>query len=384
MREYVFKKGTALVPTWTAFAVSQLLESHLTDLVDYRFTAQLEEDLDAISRGEANNTAYLSKFYFGDDSNGLKSHLANKLEEIDARDVSRIAIGDPVDGEQIVVRVGRYGPFLQHGERRAPIPDGLTPDELVVSKCLELLSQSAAAEEPLGRDPETGKPIYLKNGRFGPYIQRGENDDDEKKNASLLKGMTPDQVDLATALKLLQIPRVVGEHPESKEPITAYNGKFGPYIKCGTETRSLPAEMTPLDVTLAQTLELLAQPKAARRGFGQAAAPLKILGVSPVTEKNIELRSGRYGLYVADGVTNASLPKGAVAEETTLDQALALLAERAAAGPPAKKGRGAKKAAKKAAKSAAPKAAKKAAKKDAKKSAKAAQAIDDDDDDAPF
>lgn len=409
-REYVFKKGNALVPTWTAFAVSQLLETHLTDLVDYKFTAQLEEDLDAISRGEANNTKYLSDFYFGKGATqakgedtvhgtgGLKSHLADKQDTIDARDVSRIMIGQPEDGEPIFVRVGRYGPFLEQGERRGAIPDGLTPDEITVPKALELLTQAAVAEEPIGTDPETGKPIYMKNGRFGPYIQRGENDDEEKKNASLLKGMTPDMIDLPTALKLLSLPRVLGTHPDDNQPITAFNGKFGPYIKWEKETRSLPADVSPLDVTYEQAIELLKQPKQLRRGFGVAAVPLKEFGVSPVTGNAVTLRSGRYGMYVADGVTNASLPKGATAEETTLEQALALLADRAAMGPPKGK-RGAKKAAKKAsAKKAAPKkkaaaveagddapapkkTAKKAAKKAAKKSAKKAAPVDDD---APF
>ncbi len=406
-REYVFKKATALVPTWTAFAVSQLLETHLTNLVDYKFTAQLEEDLDAISRGEANNTEYLTNFYFGKGGKsgnggesvhgegGLKAHLANKQEEIDARTVSRISIGTPPEGgEPIFVRVGRYGPFLEQGERRGAIPEGLTPDEITIPKALELLAQAAVAEEPLGTDPSTSKPIYLKNGRFGPYIQLGVNDDEEKRNASLLKGMTPDQIDFETALKLLTLPRVLGTHPEDSQPVTAFNGKFGPYIKWEKETRSLPADLSPLDVTFEQAIELLKQPKQARRGFGVAAPPLKEFGVSPVTGNAVVLRSGRYGNYVADGVTNASLPKGATAEETTLEQALALLADRAAMGPPKAK-RGAKKAVKKAAtKKAAPKkkaaaadgqtkkaAPKKAAKKAVKKAAKKATA---DDDDSPF
>lgn len=350
-REYVFKKGNALVPTWTAFAVSQLLEGHLANLVDYQFTAQMEEDLDAISRGEANNIDYLSKFYFGRGEPGLKKRLENKVDEIDAREVSRIAIGQPEGQEPIVVRVGRYGPFLEQGERRGAIPDGLAPDELTIEKCLELLSQAKAAEEPLGTCPDTHKAIYLKNGRFGPYVQRGENDDDEKKNASLLKGMSVDQVDLATALKLLQIPRDVGKHPTSGELITAYNGKFGPYIKCGNESRSLPAEMTPLDVTLDQAVQLLAQPKVAKRSFGAKVAAIKTLGPSPVTGQEIELRSGRYGMYVTDGVTNASLPRNSTAEEATLEESVRLLAERAAAGPSkAQLRRGVKKAAKKTAK----------------------------------
>lgn len=361
-REYVFKRGNALVPTWVGFAVSQLLESHLPALVDYRFTAQMEDDLDAISRGESGHTDYLKSFYFGNGAPGLKKQLANKVDEIDVRDVSRIAIGTPASGphlEPIVVRVGRYGPFIQQGERRASLPDDLPPDELKIEKALELLDRASQAEEPLGYCPTTGKPVYLKVGRFGPYVQRGSADDEEKpQNASLLKGMRPEDINLELALKLLSLPRELGQHPTLNEPVVAYNGRFGPYIKCGSETRSLPAALSPLDVTFEQALELLAQPKAMRRGFGAPREPLRVLGESPVTKQPVQVLSGRYGPYVADSVTNASLPKDVGIEEVTLEQALALLAARAAAGPP-KKGR--RKAAKK------PAAPKKAAKTAAKK-----------------
>jgi DNA topoisomerase-1 len=192
----------------------------------------------------------------------------------------------------------------------------------------------------LGICPDTHKPVFLKVGRFGPYVQRGLPDDEEKpKNASLLKGMTPQDVDLATALRLLSLPRDLGPHPENGNPIVAQNGRFGPYIKCGEETRSLPAGMSPIDVTREQALELLAQPKAARRGFEAKREPLKVLGESPVTKQPVNLFEGRYGLYVTDGQTNASLPKGTTAEALTPAQALDLLAERAAKGPPPKKGR---------------------------------------------
>ena len=337
-REYVFKRGNALIPTWTALAVANLLESHLPDLVDYRFTAQMEDDLDAISRGEAERTAYLQQFYYGNGRPGLKQQLANKVDEIDARHVSRIAIGQPEGSEPIYVRVGRFGPFLEQGERRAAVPADIAPDELRLAQALELLDKAAQAEQPLGICPETGKPVFLKTGRFGPYVQRGAPDDDKKQNASLLKGMTPEEIDLETAVKLLSLPRELGTHPQSGGAVVAYNGRFGPYVKCGEETRSLTEGLSPLDVTLQQALELLAQPKAARRRFGAPREPLQTLGTSPVTGQPVQLFDGRYGLYVTDGVTNASLPKGTPAEGLKPEQALELLAERAARGP-AQRGR---------------------------------------------
>ncbi len=337
-REYVFKKGNALVPTWVAFAVSQLLSEHLPYLVDYQFTAQMEDDLDSISRGESEHTTYLRGFYFGNGKPGLKQLLADKSEAIDARDIGRIFIGTPEDGEPIYVRVGRYGPFLEQGERRASLRDETAPDEVTVEAALAMLAQAAQGEEPLGHCPETGKPVYLKVGRFGPYVQRGTPEDEEKpKNASLLKGMRPEDVTLEVALKLLSLPRHLGKHPESGNEIIAQNGRFGPYIKCGDDTRSLPAGLSPIDVTLEQALELLAQPKAARRGFGAKREALKVLGESPATKQKIELFEGRYGLYLSDGETNASLPKGAVVDELTQEQALELLAARAAMGPSKKK-----------------------------------------------
>ncbi|HET6879517.1 MAG TPA: type I DNA topoisomerase, partial [Pirellulales bacterium] len=265
-RDYVFKRGNALVPTWTAFAVARLLESHLPGLVDYQFTAQMEDDLDAISRGETKWVDYLRNFYFGNGRDGLKKQLEHKVEVIDARDVSRVHIGTPEGTEPIYVRVGRFGPFLEQGERRASIPDGLPPDELTVEKALEMLGQAQQAEEPLGICPDTHKPVFLKVGRFGPYVQRGRPDDEEKpQNASLLKGMTPEDVTLPVALKLLSLPRDLGPHPEGSplagEPVVVNNGRFGPYVKCGKETRSLPAGVSPLEVTMHEALALLAEPK---------------------------------------------------------------------------------------------------------------------------
>ncbi len=349
-RQYVFKKGGALVPTWVAFSVVKLLEEHLTYLVDYDFTAQMEDDLDTISRGEAGHVEYLHEFYFGNGHTGLKKQLEKKADEIDARSVSQVLIGKPEDGPEIYVRVGRYGPFLQQGDRRASLREETPPDEMTVTAALELLDQAQQADEPLGTCPETGKPIYLKVGRFGPYVQRGSSEDDEKpQNASLLKGMSPEQVDLATAVKLLSLPRTLGPHPASAEPVVAANGRFGPYIKCGSETRSLPNGVSPLEVTLAEALELLAQPKQrGRRGAGRE--PLKELDESPVTGQTVRVLNGRYGPYVTDGTTNASLPKGKAAEELTFAEALALLADRAARAPARKKGATKKAVKKKAAK----------------------------------
>ncbi|MCI0493179.1 MAG: DNA topoisomerase, partial [Planctomycetes bacterium] len=338
-RNYVFKKGGALVPTWVAFSVVQLLEKHLASLVDYQFTAQMEDDLDAISRGERQYVDYLSDFYFGNDSPGLKPQLENKSAEIDARDISRIWIGTPEGGEPVYVRVGRYSPFIEQGDRTASLPEETPPDEVVLQVALKLLDQAKLGEEPLGTCPETDRPVYLKVGRFGPYVQRGTPDDDEKpQNASLLKGMMPEEIDLEAAIKLLTLPRNLGNHPHQGAPVMAYNGRFGPYVKCGDETRSLPADISPLDVTLEQAVELLAQPKTHGRGrTATKKEPLKEFDVSPVTGQKVQLLDGRYGPYVTDGQTNASLPKGTAIEELTLDEALGLLAARAAAGPSKRK-----------------------------------------------
>lgn len=365
-RNYVFKKGGALVPTWVAFSVVKLLEDHLGALVDYEFTAQMEDDLDAISRGEQGHLEYLKNFYFGNGKPGLKTQLENKVEEIDARSISRILVGVAEDGEEVHVRVGRYSPFVEKGEKTASLPEELPPDEVKMEYALELLAQAAKAEEPLGSDPETSKPVYMKVGRFGPYIQLGTMEDEEKpKNASLLKGMNPEEITLEVALKLLSLPRELGVHPKLEGMITAFNGRYGPYVKCEAETRSLPAEVSPLDVTLEQAIELLNQPKPKGRGRGAAKPPLKVFEEkSPVTEGAVQLLDGRYGPYVTDGESNASLPKGTSPEELSFSEALDLLAARAAAGG-SKKKKAKKKAPKK--KAAKKKTAKKATKKAAKK-----------------
>ena len=380
-RDYVFKKGNALVPSWTAFSVVRLLEQHFPNLVDYEFTAQMEDFLDSVSRREAEHLKYLNEFYFGNGKPGLKQNLKSKESEIDPRLMSRFPVGTPTEGEhreEIILRVGKYGPFVEQGERKASLPDGMCPDELTLARAVELLDSAQVDEEPLGTDPVTQKPVYLKVGRFGPYVQLGHKDDDEKpKNASLLKDMTTDDVTFDVALKLLSLPRDLGEHPEMKEAVVAHNGRYGPYVKCGSETRSLAAEQSPLEITLEQAIHLLAQPKTRGRGRAAPKEPIKTFDASPVTEEPVKLLEGRYGPYVTDGTTNASIPKGTNAEEVTFEQALNLLAERAARAPKkkakkksAKKKTAAKKATtkKKAAKKkAAPKktAAKKATKKKA-------------------
>ena len=350
-RDYVFKfkRGNVLVPTWTAFAVSQLLEAHLPALVDYRFTAEMEDELDAISRGEMGHVEYLKRFYFGDGRPGLKGQLENKAGEIDARQVCQVLIGKPqgrgAKAAEIYIRVGRYGPFLEQGNRRASLPERMPPDELTVEAALELLEKAARADEPLGICPDTHKPVFLKVGRFGPYVQRGTPEDDEKpQNASLMRGMQPEEIDLRTALRLLSLPRRLGDHPDSGQAVTAHNGRFGPYVKCGDETRSLPDGISPLDVNLPQALELLAQAKT-QRTVARQREPIKVFDPSPVTKEPVRLLDGRYGPYVTDGQTNASLPRGSSLEEVTFEYALDLLKARAEKGPARRTTR--KKAAKK-------------------------------------
>jgi DNA topoisomerase I len=334
-RDYVFKKGGALVPTWTAFTVIRMLEDHLGSLVDYDFTAQMEEYLDEISRNEKDYLEYLRRFYFGNGQGvGLKPLLASKLDEIDPKLTSRYSLGTPDLGEfrqEVFVRDGRYGPFIEQGERKASLPQGMAPDELTLEAALELLASAAQGDQPLGQCVQTGKNIYLKSGRFGPYVQLGETDDPEKRNAGLLKGMNPEDVNMETAVKLLSLPRELGQHPDLQESVVAANGKFGPYIKCGKETRSIPAQLSPMDITFDEALELLAQPKTRGRNAAKKE-PIRTYDASPVTGKPVQLLDGRYGAYVTDGATNASLPKGAAAEELTFEAALDLLATRAAAG----------------------------------------------------
>ncbi|QDV46571.1 DNA topoisomerase 1 [Stieleria neptunia] len=360
-RNYIGKKGNALVPSWRAFSVTRLMEEHFGTLVDYQFTADMEDFLDSISRNEGGSEEYLRRFYFGDDGPAsdaikqlaadhnvaLKPRLEKKLEEIDPRVTARFLIGTPTEGEhreEVFVRVGKYGPFLEQGERKAPIPEGLPPDELDLTKAIELLDAGQVEEEPLGNHPETGKPIYVKIGRFGPYVQLGAPDDEEKKNQSLLKGMAIEDLTLEMACKLLELPRTLGNFPDNDQPIQAFDGRYGPYVKCEKETRSLPDGVSPLEVTLEEAIKLLREPK--RRGRAAPKEPIKVFeNKSPVTEAEVKVLDGRYGPYVTDGDTNASLPKGADPKELTFESAIDLLAERAAKGGSKKKKK--KKAAKK-------------------------------------
>lgn len=370
-RTYAYKKGTALVPSFLASAVTRLMEDHFTNLLDYEFTARLEDDLDAISRGEADNLGYLNQFYFGNGHPGLKTLVDRGEEKIDPREVCGIEISTLDDGRKVEVRIGRYGPFLTDGEHRASLPETLAPDELTAERATELLEEAARGPEALGEDPETGEPVFLKNGRYGPYVQLGEPTDggEKPKMASLLPGQLPGDLTLDVALKLLALPRTLGKHPESGDEVIAANGRYGPYIKCGSETRNLPTEDgTPIDVTLDKAVEILKRPRTRR---GQAAPKnLKELGKHPVNDQPLVVKSGRYGPYVTDGEVNASLPRGMDPAELTIDEAVNLLEARAAkiaAGGGKKKAK--KKAAKK--KTAKKKVTKKAAKKKSASSKKA-------------
>jgi DNA topoisomerase I len=347
-RGYVFKKGTALVPSFVAFAVITLLEQHFAHLVDYDFTARMEEVLDEIAVGEAARVPWLRRFYFGaDGEEGLKE-LVSDLSEIDARAVSSF----PLAGTDIVVRVGRYGPYLERDGQRANIPEGTAPDELTPEFARELLSRPAG-DKILGSDPSTGRTIVAKAGRFGPYVTELLPEEEEAqaarpakagrsaasakpRTASLLKSMDLDSVTLDDALRLLTLPRTLGDI--DGEPVTAQNGPYGPYIKRGRDSRSLENEDQLFTVTLDQAKELLAQPKQRGRGGRAAAAPpLRELGEDPASGKPIVLREGRFGPYVTDGETNASLRKGDAAESITPQRAVELLAERRAAGPSPKR-----------------------------------------------
>ena len=391
-RGYVWKKGSALVPTWTAFAITNLMERYFPHLVDYDFTAELENDLDAISMGVEEMLHELSEFYWGSDTpppadedpqGGLRGAVEAFLARSDFRDlvlsVNGVPLGEDADGVPITAFPGkRGGPYLKRGEDTASIPDDLPPDELTVERALELLSMPKEGRL-LGDDPDTGLPVYAKAGRFGPYVQLGEFPDDPKdkknkpKTSSLFQTMTVERVTLEDALELLTLPRPVGVDPDDQGEITAANGKFGPYLQKvlpdGTkDSRSLENEEQLLTVDLAQAQALFAQPKR-RRGQKAPAAPLKELGTDPLSEKPIVLKDGRFGPYVTDGETNASLRTGDDPESISHERAVELLADRRAK---LKAGGGKKRATKKKAtkkKATTKKAAKKATKKKATKKA---------------
>jgi DNA topoisomerase-1 len=358
-RGYVFKKGSALVPSWLAFAVIALLEKHFGELIDYDFTAEMEEDLDRIANGEADRAQWLQDFYFGtgDELGGLRA-LVEDLGEIDAREVNSIPIGS-----DIVLRVGRYGPYVERGEERASVPEDMAPDELTVDKAEELLA-APSGERELGTDPSSGLPVVAKVGRYGPYITEVLPEDAAKtarpRTGSLFKSMSLDTVTLEDALRLLSLPRVVGTDADGEE-ITAQNGRYGPYLKKGTDSRSIDTEEQLFDITVDEALAIYAQPK--QRGRGRtSAAPLRELGADPMSGQPVVVKEGRFGAYVTDGETNATLRKGDSVEALTIERASELLAEKRAKGPAPKK-RAAKKPTKKVTKKAAKKPTTKAAKK---------------------
>lgn len=359
-RGYVSNRGQALVPSWLAFAVTRLLEENFDRLVDYDFTAGMEEDLDAIAAGQKDRVAWLSRFYFGAgegattaDALGLRDLVENH-PDIDAREVNSIEIGDG-----IVLRVGRYGPYLEDAAapaaedgapRRASVPEDLAPDELTVAKARELLETQPDGDRVLGEDPATGTSIVARNGRYGPYVTEvlpepelpeGLSAAEKKRRlaaapkprtGSLFRSMQLQTVTLEDALRLLSLPRVVGVDPATGEEITAQNGRYGPYLKKGTDSRTLPSEDAIFDTTLEEALAIYAQPK---RGRGQSAstAALRELGPDPVSTKPIVVKDGRFGPYVTDGETNATLRKGDEVESVTLERAAELLAEKRARGP---------------------------------------------------
>ncbi|GLZ32956.1 DNA topoisomerase 1 [Lentzea sp. NBRC 105346] len=374
-RGYVWKKGAALVPSWVAFAVVGLLENHFGRLVDYDFTAALEDELDGIAAGRQQRTAWLSGFYFGGSvgpdgsvgrSGGLKKLVGSGVEDIDPREINSIPLFSDAEGRTVVVRVGRFGPYLERevdgAAQRANLPEDLPPDELT-AEIAEKLFATPQEGRSLGTDPVSGNEIVAKEGRFGPYVTEVLPESDNGKKApkprtgSLFKSMSLDTVTLDDALKLLSLPRVVGKDPETGAEITAQNGRYGPYLKKGTDSRSLVDESQIFTVTLEEALKIYAEPK--KRGRSAAAAPpLRELGNDPVSGKPMVIKDGRFGPYVTDGEANASLRKTDSVETITDERAAELLAEKRAKGPVKKKAP-AKKAATKstAAKKAAPKKA---------------------------
>ena len=378
-REYVWKKGSALIPSFTAFSVVGLLEQHFPDLVDYGYTRRMESELDSIAGGTSEAIPWLREFYFGDDdTEGLKHKVDERLGEIDARAINSIPLGVTEDGEMVVARVGKYGPYVQRGENdTASIPDDIPPDELNVGRAVDYIENAAKGPLSLGQDPDTGLDVYVMTGRFGDYVQLGElvEGEDKPKRASLFASMSTDTITLDEALKLLALPRVVGADPADGVEITVQNGRYGPYLKKEKDSRSLEKEEQLFTITLEECLKILAQPKTRR---GQTVKPpLREMGEDPDTGKQMIVKDGRFGPYVTDGETNASLRKGDTVEELTDERAAELLALRRAAGPRKKKKKApAKKKA--AAKKKAPAKKKSAAKKKAPAKKKAAAESDAD------
>jgi DNA topoisomerase-1 len=349
-RAYAFKKGTALIPTFLAQALTGLMEKNFTNLMDYEFTAKLEDDLDAIARGEAENLGYLSKFYFGNGHPGLKAMVEKGEQTIDPREVNGLPLGKDSSDRVVEIRIGRYGPFITNGEDRSSVPDSIAPDELNLDMALKVLEEAKKGPASLG-DFE-GKKVYLKKGRFGPYIQLGEmvEGEDKPKMCSLLPGMKPEDVDFDIAVELLKLPKVIGKHPEDNEDIILSNGRYGPYIKWGKDNRTIPMEeFPPLQLTLDQALELFSRQKVRGGKTVARSKVIKSLGEDPQSKKQIVIKDGKYGAYVTDGEINATLPEGIDVEQFTIAEAMTLIEARIAAGG-GKKKRGAKASAPKAAK----------------------------------
>ena len=366
-RGYVTPRGQALVPNWIAFSVVRLLEEYFTDLVEYGFTAEMEDDLDRIAGGEEDRVEWLTGFYFGNAKNkGLRTVIDN-LGDIDAREINSVHIAD-----DLTLRIGKYGPYLEapaeEGEtpRRVNVPEDLAPDELTAAKARELIDAPVVGDRVIGVNPENGKEVVAKDGRYGPYVTELEPyvepepepepvevidpktgevkikkpkkakkaDVVKPRTASIFKSMNIDTVDLETALALLSLPRVVGLDPETGVEITAQNGRFGPYLKKGTDSRSLTTEEQIFDIDLAGAIELYAQPKYGARG---ASSALKEFEADPVSGKPIKIKDGRFGVYVTDGTTNATIPRGETLDEIDFDRAVQLLADKRAKGPVVKK-----------------------------------------------
>ncbi len=342
-RGYVSKRGRALVPTFLAFSVTGLLEQHFSKLVDYEFTASMEEDLDKIASGEAERVDWLRDFYYGHDNQPGLEELAADLGVIDAREVNTMRLDDDIE-----IRVGRYGAYLQQGEgetrKLANVPEGLAPDELTLEKAKELLAQPSGTRE-LGIDPNTGFQIVAKTGRYGPYVteivpepepeinpktgkpKRKKKSETAAKTASLFSTMSLDTITHDDALRLLSLPRILGTN-EKGEEITVQNGRYGPYLRAGTDSRTLTSEDQIFAITLPEALEIYSKPKERRRGV--AKPPLKDFGPDPVTGKNIIVKEGRFGMYVSDGDTNATLRRGDTLEALNMERAQELLAGRRA------------------------------------------------------
>jgi len=343
-RGYVAKRGRALVPTFLAFSVTGLLEQHFSKLVDYEFTASMEEDLDKIANGEADRVEWLTRFFYGhDDVPGLEA-LASDLGAIDAQQINTMKIGQDIE-----IRVGRFGAYIQQGEgetrKFANIPENLAPDELTLAVAIELLSKPSGERE-LGIEPITGYPLIAKSGRFGPYVTqkipeaelvpdkktgelkkpRKKKDDPKPKTASLLSTMSLDTITIDDALKLMSLPRELGEY--EGDPITVQNGRYGPYLTKGSDSRTLNSEEQLFTISLDQAIDIYKEPKVRRRGV--AKAPVKDLGLDPASQSPVLVKDGRFGLYVTDGVTNATLRRGDTVEFLTLDRGMELLAGRRA------------------------------------------------------